>query len=340
MKKSMMTIVMAAACAVYADDVRLADGSVLRGTVAGIGDKTLTLKTDVLGKVEIPREKIVGMTIDNPSSVRLNDGTVLEGQVGPSDAGKISVEQTNAASTAEIAQVKHIWANGSEDPQVTAQRRKWKTDITLAASGKSGNTDEKDYVGKTDSVLSGPVDETKLYTRYNRSETDNEKSTDESIGGAQYSWYLTQRLGWYVRGELEKDEFENIELRSTVGTGPSYRWVNKEHFTLSGRSGVFYRNEKYEDGASDEDTQGVDFGLSHFYRFKNRWKVNNELTYAPAFDDLENYQAVQDSSLAMPVGGTDFWNVKMGVRNSYNSKPVGDFDKLDTTWYAGLGISH
>jgi hypothetical protein len=35
----------------------------------------------------------------------------------------------------------------------------------------------------------------------------------------KHDYFLTQKIYWYVNGMLETDEFKDINLRTTVGTG-------------------------------------------------------------------------------------------------------------------------
>lgn len=335
------------ALAIQADEIQTTDGFVLKGKVTAITADALTLETGPFGTLSVPRETITSLLMDQPTSVRLDDGSVWVGTVSTPKAGTIQVSATRGNSSADLNQVADLWPQGAEDPQVAAkqaeldaQKRKCKTDATVFVNGKSGNTTSQNLSVSVESVLSGPEDELKLYARYNQNSTDGIKSSDETIGGTQYSSFGDDKLGWYVRGELEKDQFENINLRTTVAGGLSYRWVNEDHYKLSGRSGFSYRHETYSDGTDAKGTLGIDFGLSHFYRLKNRWELKNELTLLPSIQDFSNYLATQDSSLALPIADSERWKIKLGLRNDYNSQPAAGRKALDTTFYGALSVTH
>lgn len=329
-----------------ADEVRTSDGSVLQGTVTVLTDETLTIETALFGTLSIPRGNINGLTVNEPTSVRLDDGSIWIGEISSSDATTLQINGTRGKTTVALQEVESLWSQDTEDPretarqaEVDAQKRKWKTSLTLSAKGKSGNTRENNLSGEINAVLSGPDDELKLYGLYSRASTDGIKSSDERIGGVQYSYYVYDPYGMYIRTELEQDEFENIDLRTTVAGGLSYRWADEKTYKLSAKTGLSYRQESYLDGTADTGVMGLDFGLSHFYRFKNRWEISNEFTFTPAFEDFSNYLASQDSSLALPLGSSDWWKIKLGLRNDYNSQPGNARDKLDSTWYGALSIT-
>jgi len=330
----------------HADEIHTTDGFVLKGKVTAITPATLTLETGPFGTLSIPRETITTLLMDQPTSVRLDDESVWVGTVSTLKAGTIQVTGTRGSTSAELSQVADLWPQGAEDPRIAAkqaeldaQERKWKTEATFSVNGKSGNTKERNFAASVESVLSGPKDELKLYTRYNQNSTAGVKSSDETIGGAQYASFGDDKLGWYIRGELEKDPFENIDLRTTVAGGPTYRWVNEDHYKLSGRSGLSYRHETYSDGTTAEGTLGLDLGLSHFYRFKNRWEIKNELTLLPSIQDFGNYLFTQDSSLALPIADSEWWKIKLGLRNDYNSQPSDGRKAVDTTFYGALSVT-
>lgn len=324
-----------------ADEVRTTDGSVFQGTVTVLSADTLDIQTATVGKLSLPRAGVSGLTIAQPVSVRLDDASVLNGPIDSSSNGNIKV----GAKEINLIRIKELWPQNAEDPQETARKaelaakqRKWKTDLTIQASKKSGNTRKQDTTVDLTSLLSGPKDALKMYGRFSQSFTEKDETTDERIAGAQYSWYFVGPLGLYIRTEIEKDEYENIDLRSTTASGLSYRWTDTPAYKLSTVAGLSYRYEQYADATPNDGFFGLDFGLSHFYRFKNRWEIKNDLTYIPAVEDFNEYLITQDSYLALPVS-PEWWKVKFGVRNDYNNRPLGEGDHVDSTWYAAISAT-
>jgi putative salt-induced outer membrane protein YdiY len=330
----------------FGDEVRTTDGSVLQGTVSAISKDTLTIQTALFGTLSISRDKISSLSTDHPASVRLDDGSVQVGAIRSTEPGKVEISGALMSGTVDIARVQEFWPQGAEDPRETALKaaadalkRSWKADASAAANGNSGNTSQKNLSAGVDAVLTGPADELKLYGRYTSDEADGEESANETVGGVKYSAYGEDWLGWYVRTEMEQDEFENIDLRVTSAGGLSYRWVNKKDYKLSGNTGLSYRHESYNDGSENTGAAGLDFGLSHLYRFKHKWEIKNELTCTPSVEDFSSYLVSQDSSLSLPIGGSKWWKIKLGLRNDYNSLPADDRKALDTTWYSALAVT-
>src|SRR5437868_10829052 len=59
----LFSLLMFSALPVAADSVQLANGDVLNGRVLGLDDKQLRLESDTLGQVNIPRAKVVTITL-------------------------------------------------------------------------------------------------------------------------------------------------------------------------------------------------------------------------------------------------------------------------------------
>ncbi|MCU0858104.1 MAG: DUF481 domain-containing protein [Pontiellaceae bacterium] len=338
---AVFTISLALGSLLMADEVRTTDGSVIQGTVTSLSAETLTIQTESAGSLRIPRTGVSGLSVSQAASVRLNDESVLTGSINPSASGNVNIGETEIALT----RIKELWPQGAEDPKETARKaelaakqRKWKTDLTAQASGKSGNTSQRNIAASLMSVLSGPKNELKMYGRYSQTRTEGTETANESVAGGQYSWYVLSPLGWYIRAEFEKDEYENLDLRSTAASGLSYRWSDTAIYKLSACAGLSYRYEQYTDAAKNDGFTGLDFGLSHFYRFKTRWEVKNDLTYTPSVENLKDCLITQDSYLALPVTA-EWWKIKLGIRNDYNNRPQGDRDRLDSTWYAAISAT-
>ncbi len=61
----------------------------------------------------------------------------------------------------------------------------------------------------------------------------------------------------------------------------------------------------------------------------------NELTYSPNISEFEDYRILHDSALEMPMGTGDYWKLRMGVRNDYDSRPA-VAKGLETSYYTRL----
>lgn len=328
--------------AAQADTVITTDGARLTGSITLIDAGVIHLDTAYAGKLEIKQEQVTSFETDEPVFVRLASGTTMAGPVQSSGQGKLKIQSADGTLETDMARVTASWSPQGEDPAIIAlrekeeaQRRKWKFRGGMNLLGKDGNTEEFSLGLTFDAKLKSPNDELAFYGEYEQREKNGEQTEDRIKGGTSYESFFSEHLGWYVRTELEQDKIDDIDLRSTSGAGMSFRIINKEHQTLVARTGVGYRYTAYDDGSENESSPTLDFGLAHTYQYKDFFSLENDLTYVPSIDDFGRYSVVHDSGIVIPLGKGKNWNIRMGIKNEYDSQPAAE-EKLDTTYYTRM----
>ena len=88
-------------------------------------------------------------------------------------------------------------------------------------SGQQGNSEEFGLSAKLGADIKGQGDLLKFYFSHRNSKRGERMIADETKAGVDYSSKLVKRIGWYTRFELEKDKFEELDLRSTSAAGIS-----------------------------------------------------------------------------------------------------------------------
>ena len=333
-------IALSAASYLNADVVETTDGSRLVGEIAKISGGVLHLETAYAGTLEIPMAQVATFSSDEAESVRLANGNVAVGPVRGSADGSISIATSGGTVNATTSEVAASWAPGERDPDVVAQEaalagqiRKWSYEAAVGIAGCTGNTSKDDFSVALSATLEGPTDRLNLYTAYQYSKAEGVATADEVIGGMSYTSFFSEKFGWYVREELERDRFEGIEFRSTTAAGLNYRVFKQPTHSLELTAGLALRYESLETGGSDS-FPGLDFGLKHYWKFAEWAEVTNTLTYNPAFEDFAEYRIDQLSTLDIPLGTADFWKLRMSLQNQYNSTAADE--NLDTTYALSL----
>ena len=336
---SIATVALTLLCgAPRADVVTTSDGARLVGTVQKITPKQLELKTSYAGVLTVTMDQITEVTTQAPITTRFSDDTTVTGVTHVTPDKNVVVSGTNLQSVVPLGQLKASWLPGATPPPESGyDPRRWVYTLGVDVTGKRGNTDESNNRFSGELALVTRRDELKMYGSYEKDKTDGNTTADESILGASYTAYGAGIWGWYVRGELERDQFEDIDLRSTVAGGLSLRPLNSDTQMLKLFSGIGYRHEDYKSDVDSDNSTTLDFGLNHRWVVKPWLTMLNNLTYEPAIDDFSNYRLTQDSALELPIGASR-WLIRLGVSNDYNSDPAPGFDDLDTTYYTRVLI--
>ncbi len=323
-----------------ADSVTLLDGSVIVGTIEKQHGGKLLIATDFAGKLEIEAAKIKSYVSDKKVNVALGSGDRLVGSISKPGTGEKSVVDTAIGPIAvQPEQVAAIWPEGQEHPDVIAKidalKPKWTTRVEGGINRKEGNTDSLEGRAKVEILRKTADDQLKFYASADYAEQNKVRNRSEYIAGTRYENNITDRLYWYIRSELENDEFEDLDLRATAAGGLGYYWIKEKIQDLKTSVGAGYRHQSFKDDSTEDDAI-LDLGLD--YRLDiNPWaQFTHSTVYSPSLERFSDYLLTLDTALAFPLANSDMWKLKLGVRNDYNSDPRPGRERLDNTYYANV----
>lgn len=323
--------------------IETSDGSIINGKILSIEAGVIKVVTSYAGEISIKQSEVVVFSSDETINVSTDGGNTFKGTVA-GEGGAIKIASEGGTFETSVNYVTAVWQPGEDSPQgkvlkaeIAVNERKWKFDASVDISGKSGNSD-RTYTGiGASAVLESKQDRLGFYLLVDTAEENGNTTADELKGGIDYSSFISDSFSWYARGELEKDDIELLDIRTTAAFGIGKHVIHKDDQKLEFRGGLAYRFESFQNG-TDVESPGLDFALIHFKDLG--WgSMNNLVTYNPSFEDFGNFRVYHDSSLDLPVGTGEFWKLRIGVSNDYNSEPVPGLKEMDTTYYTRLLLS-
>lgn len=326
-------LVVGAVCApAFSDEIHLGDGSIVRGTVTTIKEGSLTIKTDFAGDLKIPLDKITGVSTDAEQTITLKGGGTYTGRLQYVDGEQQVIEKDDPEllQISTLGEMVPVPPPGA--PPVPAN---WTGRAELSLNGSEGNSDRINAAGGITTTRTHVKDRLTLYLRGLYEESNGERSQNEVIGGVRYERDLSPRLFAYTRLELEYDEFENLDLRSTVGAGLGYFLIRNPRQDLKIRGGLAYEHEEFGDGTSD-DKPLAEAGYDYRLDVRQWLRFNSTMTYFVDPTEVDDWRAVAENVAELPLGGVSPWRLRFGVRNELDSDPLPDIESLDTTYYLSL----
>ena len=324
----------------------LSDGSRLEGEFVKIHEGKVHFKTGFAGVVEVPQSMVTGLSSAESMVLRTKSGEVFQGAVSTS-GGVVSVQSSSGSVQAGLGEVVAGWQPGAKDPitaaresQLEGQLRRWSYTASADISGAIGNSENFGAAMAFEAKLEGPSDRLVLYAGYKYKESENLRSEDEQKAGMRYTNFFSDKMGWFVREELERDVFEGIDFRSTTAGGLTYRFVKEERLSVEGSAGLSYRYESYSDPMQEDDGfPGLDFGLNIDWQFADWGKLVTTLSYIPSVNDFGDFLIEHESGVDIPLGTSEGWVMRFGLANQYNSEPGPGRENLDTTYFTRLILS-
>jgi putative salt-induced outer membrane protein YdiY len=317
-----------------ADTVDTKNGAHLVGKIIRIDGGIVYLHTDYAGDLAIKQSEVVSFSTDEPIAVRFDSGTRLDGVVTPVK-GQIQISGFHGTLLTDVRHVTATWAAGGEDPAVIARRGHWTYEASVDVNGESGNHSQLGTAGGLRAVHKATDNELQLYGQYNRQVTDGQKSSDQFKGGFDYANNYTEQDSFYVRDEAGFDRVAGIAFSNVAAAGYGDDFINEPKHTLTGRAGLSYRYDSYENPLTPEvNSLGGDFELNHEWIFGISHLVN-KLAFVPVFENLNNFIFTHESYYEIPLANPH-WKLHLGVSNDYNSRPGADIKRLDTTYFTRL----
>lgn len=326
---------------VNADEIRLKDGSVLKGKITGLeGGEFLFETPAVAAPLKIKQADVETFSTDGEFFFDTVSQTRAKGRVVATENG-VKVETNNGVVTATVDNIKDGWTPGSPSPDDRARaklERRWEYTADVAVIGKTGNGESFGANAGLVALNKGPDDELKFYVKYNYAKargvgSEWSKTNDELHAGLEYTSLFARPLFWYVRSDNGFDRVQEIDFFTTSAAGVGTMLIDNEKQTLSVRGGLAYRFESYKGNLRpNTSSPGLDLGLNHKCEFKY-FEMVNALTYTPAFDDFSNFVAFHDSYIEMPLSDADTWKIRFGLSNQYRSVVIPGRRRMDTTYY-------
>ena len=209
----------------HADTVMLVNDDKISGRLVTMEQGKLTIATSYAGEIIIDWEEVVEIITAESVEVVLSDQTSLRGRLQETEQGKVKLTMGSVVETVsfDLAAVEAINPQSAAEPAVSFSGR-----INVGLSKSSGNTDSESH------HIDGEIiarTETNRYTagiEYNREESDDEVTDEQYLGYVQYDHFLTEKWYTYVNTLFEKNEFKDLNLRSTIGVGMGYQFYESE----------------------------------------------------------------------------------------------------------------
>lgn len=305
---------------ITADEVRLKDGSLLKGNITKIHQGKITLKTSYAGTLTITQSEVESYSTEAEVNVKKADDQVIKEIVTPDKNEEILT----------------LWSTGN-DPDVF--QNVWKRKIWFNFASKDGNSDKTSINIGFDLSYLQEFSTTRVYGKWADEENNDNKTKDEWLLGTDYEQrFADSRDSWYARAEFERDKIDDLKLSQTYALGYGYYFIDEKPTSLRGRAGIQYRIEDYFDD-DDNDAIGLDFGLNFKTKITEKIKWFTNITFTPAFEDPQNdYDIKHESGISMPLDLDWDMSLKAGVEHDYNSMPARGREHLDTEYFLRLEV--
>ena len=253
------------------DWILMTSGEWLKGDLIAMYNDTLAFDSDKMGLLSLDWADIAELRSRHPQTLRLRDGSILEGQVFI-NADTITIYQGTSSETFARTRLFTLASSNTNEWDF------WSGTVSLGANLRTGNTQQDDY------SMGFNIQRLTALTRLNNNYTGAYSSSDGSQTennhrlNTTFDWYFSDRV--YLRltnFEFFADRFQNIDYRITYTSGVGYKLFDLKDFNWEAGTGVGWQVtyfESVEDGAeSNVDTPVFNIGT------ELDWDITSDIEY-------------------------------------------------------------
>ena len=317
-----------------ADEVHLKNGDRLTGEVKSLEKDKLVLVTSYAGEISITWSEVDALRTDKPIKVVLTDESVVEGISQPSEERKIHLltERIEGGVSFNLVDVKSINPKPPEPALKISARANAGIDV------KKGNTDTEVY--HFDGSFVARTEKNRYRAAF---ETDEEKSSgvktvDNWLGSITYDHFVSQKWFLYGNASFESDKFKDLNLRSILGVGSGYQFIETSNTKLSGEAGFSYVNEDY---IEDEDSSYPAGRLSFVFE---KPLFDERLKFFHNDEALVNLEDADDITIRTQTGFRFPFYKRFNMTLQYNwdweNVPAEGQEKTDERYLVTLGYEY
>lgn len=334
-RESCMRIMLLVICFVFgaagAAEVKLADGSVVIGTILGLKDsEDLIVDTEYMDEVVIEWEAIESIRGTQVIEVELFNGQRLFGEIVLDDKGLsiIGDETTVTLPPDRIFSISEVnesfWEGFDIYTDVGMNLVRGNNEVTQLSVGAGIGYDGRDFETSVDATT-----------------IINEQTEGQDLRRATLAGNYTYRLprNWQATGllQFESDDQQGLDLRTLVGGALGNRVYNQRRMRVDLFGGLVLNSEEFEEQPRTETIEGL---LGTAFRLRSARGIDIDATLAvlPSLEQSDRVRVQFDGSLSIDLfADLDF---KLTVYDRYDSQPPPGNDTNDSGLTLGLSWSY
>lgn len=315
-----------------ADEVTLVNGDRITGSVVKKEGDVLFFATDYAGELSIAWPQVNNLVTDAPVVVQLLDETRISGRLTRSGAGAAGIAGSEVINAGNVPLTQIALIN---PPPPDKDRVKLKGHANVGLYVAKGNTDKEAYHGDIEAVARTAENRFTAGAIYNNAFDDGVESERNATAYLKYDHFLTEKWYSYANTVLFKDDFADLNLRSSIGVGAGYQFYETDITNLSLEAGLSYVNEDFE-LAEDDSYPAARWALNY-----DHFLYPKKLQFFHVHEGLLGIEDTSDIIITSRTGLrallTENFTATAQVDFDWDNTPSPGNDRIDTRYLFNLG---
>jgi putative salt-induced outer membrane protein YdiY len=283
-----------------ADEIELANGDRLVGTVLEQTDETILFSHESLGVMSV-------------------------------DVANVTVIRTADAEAAVVVEAPEVALPAPEDESA------WKSNFDLGLGGSFGNTDTQSVRAAITSTRETDTMRTALDSSYFFGSTDGDRTENRFTAGLLNDWLIPGSPWFYfATARYDNDQFQSWNYRIGLHGGVGYQLIDEEDFRLALRGGA---GATREFGSIDDDWRPEAlFGADLEWDISETQSIVASTVIYPDLDDTGEFRTVSGVTWRAILDAESNMNFNLRFEHEHQSDVDPGIDKNDDRIAAGLGF--
>lgn len=262
-----------------ADEISFKNGDRISGSIIKMENNRLVIKTPYAGNITVDWSEVINLNIDSEVYILLEDGKSVKADTLKVERGILESNRENheKASPFQLGDIKEI----DRKPGIKINFR-----LNAGLTSTDGNTE------KNTKHFDGEFTARTSKNRYtagadiNTTEDSGKKTENNSLAYLKFDHFITDKWFAYGNSLFEKDKFKDLKLRSVLGFGSGYQFLETALMNLSLEAGINYVNEDYISAHDESFSSG-------------RWSLNVDRNFYDSAFQLfhfhEGFISIEDT---------------------------------------------
>ena len=204
-------------------------------------------------------------------------------------------------------------------------------------SGSSGNARVFEIGGNSQNIYRKDKREFIAITNYNYGEASSQKNTHKGNVHLRYAQKFSTSWSWEVFGQLEFNEFQNLNLRSLSGIGLRIGLLQHKTSSIFLGTGTFYEDERIQKDDDQANFRGNIY-LSLRQLFGEETEIVLVSYYQPSYKRIDDYRIQLTAGLEVKIN--KYLRIVNNIEYSKDSRPPVGVGQYDLSYSTGFYISY
>jgi putative salt-induced outer membrane protein YdiY len=347
----LMAIFLVAAAEARPDVVHFKNGDQLTGELERVQGNKVVLKTEMIGEVRIPMDKVASYTSAGPAVVLVKEQKEVRGTVTLLPGGDWQVHTSSGPQVVQAKSVQIIYPAKTYDEKGYGNRPKvwqdWGGKGALGFSQVRGDQTSRTFSLNFNATRRLPMlPELTEHSRTNfflstlfaksQDAQGNQLSTNNVSSGIRQDFKITDKNFWFLLAQLDHASTQSLDLRQTYGAGLGRDLLRRSNMELQALGGVTYVREHFQGQVFNRNAEAL-AGEKFSWKMTNWLSLDHALSFYPNLTDGGNYRF--DTMTGLNTKITRHWSFSTSYGDHYLSNPLPGHRKNEVIITTGVGVS-